>query len=162
MVKLIKKDKVEDYMEDRVIHINELLVAVYDDINIIEETAIKQGAFSDLTIKEIHTIDAIGMYGSKIMSELAQAMKVTMGTLTITVDKLIKKGYVERHRSETDRRIVNVLLTKRGKLAYRIHEKFHHDMVTAVITQFTEAEEDVLISALGKLNDHLKRVYKGE
>lgn len=146
-------------MEDKVVKINDLLVAVYDDITDIEETAIKQGVFSDLSIKEIHTIEAIGMYGSKIMSELAQAMKVTMGTLTITVDKLIKKGYLERHRSETDRRIVNVLLTKRGKLAYRIHEKFHHDMVKAVINQFTQEEEEVLISALGKLNEHLKGVY---
>lgn len=149
-------------MEDKVIKINELLVAVYDDITEIEETAIKQGAFNDLTIKEIHTIEAIGMYSSKIMSELAQAMKVTMGTLTITIDKLIRKGYVERQRSETDRRIVNVLLTKQGKLAYRIHEKFHHDMVKAVIHQFTGEEEEVLISALDKLNEHLKRIYKGE
>lgn len=146
-------------MEDKVIKINDLLVAVYDDITYIEETAIKQGTFSDLSIKEIHTIEAIGMYGSKIMSELAQAMKVTMGTLTITVDKLIKKGYLERHRSETDRRIVNVLLTKRGKLAYRIHEKFHHDMVKATINQFTAEEEEALISALSKLNDHLKDIY---
>ena len=103
-------------MDDKIIKINDLLVAVYDDIIDIEETAIKQGVFSDLSIKEIHTIEQIGMYGSKIMSELAQAMKVTMGTLTITVDKLIKKGYLERRRSETDRRIVNVLLTQEASL----------------------------------------------
>lgn len=148
-------------MDDKIIMINDLLVAVYDDIIDIEETAIKQGVFSDLSIKEIHTIEQIGMYGSKIMSELAQAMKVTMGTLTITVDKLIKKGYLERRRSETDRRIVNVLLTKRGKLAYRVHEKFHHDMVKAIVNRFTDEEEEILIRALGKLNDHLKDVYAG-
>lgn len=146
-------------MDDKIIKINDLLVEVYDDIVDIEEKAIKQGVFSDLSIKEIHTIEQIGMYGSKIMSELAQAMKVTMGTLTITVDKLIKKGYLERRRSETDRRIVNVLLTTRGKLAYRIHEKFHHDMVKAIMNQFTDEEEEILIRALGKLNDHLKDVY---
>lgn len=147
-------------MEENVITINELLVAVYDDITQIEETAIKQGTFRDLTIKEIHTIEAVGMYGSKIMSELAQAMKVTMGTLTITVDKLIKKGYMERKRSENDRRIVNVLLTKKGKLAYRIHEKFHLDMVNAVMENFSVKEEEVLIAALDKLNHHLKDVYQ--
>jgi len=148
-------------MEDSVLKINKLLVAVYDDITEIEETAIKQGTFSDLTIKEIHTIEGIGMYGSKTMSELAQAMKVTMGTLTITVDKLIKKGYLERQRSEADRRIVNVLLTKRGKLAYRIHEKFHLEMVKSVLKNFTVEDEEILIAALDKLNHHLKDVYHG-
>lgn len=146
-------------MGDKIVEVNSLLVAVYDDIYNIEEAALKSGVFKDLSIKEIHTIEAVGMYGSKIMSELAQAMKVTMGTLTTTVDKLIKKGYVERKRSETDRRIVNVTLTKRGKLAYRIHEKFHHDMVKAVVNAFTEEEEEVLVRALSKLNTYLLNTY---
>lgn len=145
-------------MEDKVGRINELFVAVYSDITNIEETAIRQGMFQDLSIKEIHTIEAIGMYGSRIMSELAQAMRVTMGTLTVTVDKLIQKGYLERQRSEKDRRIVNVLLTKRGKLAYRIHEKFHRDMVKKVIGQFNEEEETLLMSVLGKLYEFMKDV----
>lgn len=145
-------------MDDKIIKMNDLLVAVYEDIVDIEETAIKRGVFHDLSIREIHTIEQIGLYGSKIMSELAQAMKVTMGTLTISVDKLIKKGYLERRRSETDRRIVHVVLTKRGKLVYRIHEKFHHDMVKAIMNQFTDEEEEILIRALGKLNDHLREI----
>lgn len=145
-------------MEDKVGRINELFVAVYSDITNVEETAIRQGMFQDLSIKEIHTIEAIGMYGSKIMSELAQAMRVTMGTLTVTVDKLIQKGYLVRQRSEKDRRIVKVLLTKRGKLAYRIHEKFHRDMVKTVMGQFSEEEETLLMSVLGKLNEFMKDV----
>lgn len=145
-------------MEDKVGRINELFVAVYHDITNVEEAAIKQGMFQDLSIKEIHTIEAIGMYGSKIMSELAQAMKVTMGTLTVTVDKLIQKGYLERQRSETDRRIVKVLLTKKGKLAYRFHEKFHRDMVKTVIKDFNDEEERLLLFVLGKLNDFIKEI----
>jgi DNA-binding MarR family transcriptional regulator len=93
------------------------------------------------------------------MSEIAAGLDITMGTLTIAVDRLIKKGYLERSRSETDRRIVNVNLTKRGKLAYRIHEKFHMDMVKAIMMDFTPAEEEILLTALSKLNKHLKVIY---
>ncbi|NLK74502.1 MAG: MarR family transcriptional regulator [Clostridiales bacterium] len=146
-------------MKDKFVEINDLLVEIYDDVIRIEEYSIKQGVFSDISITEIHTIEAVGLYGSKTMSEIAAQLEITMGTLTTAVDKLIKKGYLERSRSEVDRRIVNVSLTKRGKLAYRIHEKFHMDMVKAVMEDMTEAEEEVLLTALRKLNKHLKEIY---
>lgn len=146
-------------MKEKLVKINNMLVEVYDDINHIEEYSIRSGAFSDLSITEIHTIEAVGLYGSKTMSEIAAQLEITMGTLTIAVDKLIRKGYVERNRSITDRRIVNVSLTKRGKLAYRIHEKFHIDMVRAIMEDFTEDEEEILLRALYKLNSHLKEIY---
>ncbi len=146
-------------MKEKFLEINKLLVEIYDDVNHIEEYSIKQGAFSDLSITEIHTIEAVGLYGTKTMSEIAGALDITMGTLTTAVDKLIRKGYLERSRSDTDRRIVNVGLTKRGKLAYRIHEKFHMDMVKAIMSDFSEEEEEILLTALKKLNIHLKSIY---
>jgi DNA-binding MarR family transcriptional regulator len=146
-------------VKEKYIEINKMLVEVYDDVNHIEEYSIKKGAFSDLSITEIHTIEAVGLYGSKTMSEVAAELEITMGTLTTAVDKLIKKNYMERSRSNTDRRIVNISLTKRGKLAYRIHEKFHLDMVEAVMNDFTAEEEEILLIALRKLNKHLKDIY---
>ena len=146
-------------MNEKLIEINKMLVEIYDDVNNIEEYSIKQGAFSDISITEIHTVEAVGLYGSKTMSEVAMELGITMGTLTTAVDKLIKKGYLERSRSSTDRRIVNVRLTNRGKLAYRIHEKFHLDMVKAIMMDFTPQEEEVLLTALSKLNKHLKEIY---
>ncbi|MDF2941594.1 MAG: hypothetical protein K0S01_452 [Herbinix sp.] len=148
-------------MKEKLVAINKMLVEVYDDVNHIEEYSIKQGNFSDLSITEIHTVEAVGLYGSKTMSEISALLEITMGTLTTAVDKLIKKGYMERSRSNTDRRIVNVSLTKRGKLAYRIHEKFHLDMVQAIMLDFTQEEEEILLIALGKLNKHLKEIYLG-
>ena len=148
-------------MYEKLVQINKILVEVYDDVNNIEEYSIKKGVFNDLSITEIHTIEAVGLYGSKTMSEVSAELEITMGTLTIAVDKLIKKGYLERCRSLTDRRIVNINLTKRGKLAYRIHEKFHLDMVQAIMLDFNPQEEEILLIALSKLNKHLKEIYSG-
>jgi DNA-binding MarR family transcriptional regulator len=149
-------------MKEKLLEINQMLVEIYDDINYIEEYSIKHGTFNDISITEIHTITAVGLYCSKTMSEIAATLDITMGTLTIAVDKLIKKGYLERNRSSTDRRIVNVSLTKRGKLVYRIHEKFHLDMVQSIMNDFSPDEEEILLSALSKLNKHLKDIYFNE
>lgn len=141
-----------------IVKLNELLVNVYDDIEEIETKSLRSGAFKDLSITEIHTIEAIGLTGEKSMSEIAADLNITTGTLTTAIDKLIKKGYVVRNRSEADRRIVYIALTKRGKLAYRIHESFHYRMVRSVITDLTEEEVQALIKGLNSLNIYLKKV----
>lgn len=142
--------------------VNELLVQLFNDILQIEEHTLREGVISDLSITEIHTIEAIGMYTKRTMSEVAQDLKITVGTLTTAINKLIKKGYVERNRIEEDRRVVLISLTKRGKLAYRLHEKFHEDMVTSSIEGLNLNEEEILTSSLSKINKFLKEKYKLE
>lgn len=139
--------------------INELLVQIFDDILQIEEKTLQSGHLSDLSVTEMHTIEAIGMYTKRTMSEVAQDLKITVGTLTTAVNKLIKKGYVERKRIEEDRRVVLVELTKKGKLAFRLHEKFHSDMVETTINGLSDEEQKILISSLEKLNEFIKCKY---
>jgi DNA-binding MarR family transcriptional regulator len=46
--------------------------------------------------------------------DLVRATLVTSGTMTNRVDRLVERGLVERHRSETDRRGVRVRITPTG------------------------------------------------
>ncbi|MDD7793275.1 MarR family winged helix-turn-helix transcriptional regulator [Clostridium sp. 'White wine YQ'] len=136
--------------------INELLVKIFNDILVIEQKTLKNGVLNDLSVTEIHTIEAIGMYTARNMSEVAADLKITLGTLTTAINKLIKKGYVERNRIETDRRVVQVQLTKKGKLAYRLHEKFHGDMIKDIVDGLEPAEEEILVTSLSKLSKFFK------
>ena len=140
--------------------INELLVQLFTDVIQIEEQTLKNGILSDISITEIHTIEAIGAYSETSMSEIAQKLKITVSTLTTAINKLIKKGYVERKRIEEDRRVVLVKLTKRGKLAFRLHEKFHGEMINNAIEGLSIEEEELLISSLNKINDFFYEKYK--
>jgi DNA-binding MarR family transcriptional regulator len=146
-------------MDKKINVLNELLVDLFNDILTIEQNALKEGSFNDLSITEIHTIEAIGMYVARTMSEVAADLKITVSTLSIAINNLVKKGYVERKRIEEDRRVVKIQLTKRGKLAYRIHSKFHSDMIIHTIEGLDESEENVLIDSLEKLNKYFKSQY---
>ncbi|WP_125154184.1 MarR family winged helix-turn-helix transcriptional regulator [Clostridium rectalis] len=142
------------------IHVlNELLVDIFNDILTIEQNALQSGELKDLSVTEIHTIEAIGMYIQRTMTEVASDLKITVGTLSTAINHLVRKGYVERVRCEEDRRIVYIKLTKKGKLAYRIHDKFHKDMIKATISGLSDEEEDILISSMEKLNDFFKNNY---
>lgn len=136
--------------------LNELLVDIFNDILGIEQRALQSGVFNDLSVTEMHTIEAIGMYKPRTMTEVSVELNITLGTLTTAVGHLVVKGYVDRKRSEQDRRLVFIKLTKKGKLAYRIHGKFHSNMVKEAIEGLNEKQEEILIRSLEKLNVFFK------
>ncbi|MGL5616543.1 MAG: MarR family winged helix-turn-helix transcriptional regulator [Sarcina sp.] len=139
--------------------LNKLFVEVFNDILVIEQQSLKNGILSDLSVTEIHTIEAIGYKESKTMSEIANNLNITVGTLTTAINKLIKKEYVERKRIETDRRVVLVQLTRKGKMAYRIHERFHREMINNTLSSLNSEEERVLVEALEKMTIFFKEKY---
>ena len=132
--------------------LNRLFVELFRDINNIEEQQIRTGEFKNLTLNDMHVINAIGTEKAKNMSSVAKALNVTMGTLTIAVNGLVKKGFVDRVRSEEDRRVVLVSLTAKGKKAFARHQKFHADMIDVIVEQISPKEQEILAKSLDHLN----------
>lgn len=95
--------------------LNEVLVRLFNDIMDIEQKAIITPEFKDITNNDMHVIDAIGVGTPKNMSTIARELSVTVGTLTIAMNSLVKKGYVMRERSNEDRRVVYISLSEKGK-----------------------------------------------
>ena len=140
--------------------LNKLLVQLFNDILHIEENSLKNIDLIDLSMTEIHTIEAIGIKDAKSMGEIAHDLRITVGTLSAAITKLIKKGYVERKRTEEDRRVVLVSLTSKGENVYREHQVFHEEMICAMLSNFSDEEEQVLSKSLEKLNTFFEEKYK--
>ena len=132
--------------------LNDALVNLFRDVMDLEEKAIITEEFQDITNNDMHVIQAIGIGEPKNMSTIAKTLSVTVGTLTIAMNSLVKKGYVTRERGKEDRRVVYISLSEKGRNAYQYHEKFHHDMIDAILQDLTSAETESLVSALAKLN----------
>ena len=130
---------------------NDVLVRLFNEIMDIEERAIITEEFKDITNNDMHVIEAIGISTMKNMSTIARALSVTVGTLTISINSLVKKGYVVRNRSEKDRRVVYISLTEKGRKAYRHHEEFHKKMIDAMTKDLSQEETQVLVKALTNL-----------
>ena len=90
------------------------------------------------------------------MSSVAREISVTVGTLTIAMNNLVKKGYVQRVRSQEDRRVVLVSLSEKGEKAYFHHKSFHQKMVLAVLKDLNVQETEALTAALEKLQKFIK------
>ena len=140
--------------------LNEVLVKLFRDINTIEERAIKTGEYKELTVNDMHVIEAIDIYEAKNMTTVAKSLSVTTGTLTISVNGLVKKGYVERTRSDEDRRVVLISLTEKGRKAFAQHQRFHQEMIDAVVEGLNQEEQVILEKALRNVNQFFRMIGK--
>ncbi|OUO90471.1 MarR family transcriptional regulator [Gordonibacter sp. An230] len=128
-----------------------LLSGTFNSILRIEERSLDNRLTHGLTITEVHTIVAMGLHERSPMNVVAARLGVTLATLTTAVAKLVRKGFVERSRSEDDRRVVLVSLTKKGRQVLRAHNLFHHQMIDEALADLSEEEERVLAEALAKV-----------
>ena len=136
--------------------LNEVLVHLFNHTMEIEEKSLIRGEFKDISMNDMHIINAIGMGEPKNMSTIAKLVGVTVGTLTIAMNNLVKKGYVTRTRSEKDRRVVLVSLDKKGCLAFQKHEEFHLKMIEAMRQGLDEEQCMTLIHAMENLKNYFK------
>ena len=133
--------------------LNSVLVDLFNDILNIEERALITEEFKDM-----HIIVAIGIEEPRTMSTISKSLGVTMGTLTVGINGLVKKGYVIRKRGEKDRRIVYASLTDKGIAAYRHHENFHKDMIGHITKDLTKEEAEVLTKTFIRLEDFFHQI----
>ncbi len=113
----------------------------------------------ELTIGEINTIIVIGIE-MKTMSEIANKLGVSFGTPTITIDRLIKKEYVERIRDVgDDRRQVFIKLSAKGMEIYNSVVALKERVSEKIFGILTDSERQAAISILSKVNNQFNELF---
>lgn len=138
--------------------LNTLLVTLFQEIMNIEQKALITGEFKDITINDMHVIEAIGVAGPQTSSAVARRLSVTVGTLTKAIDRLTRNKYVLRERSDEDKRLVLLSLTEKGDRAYFHHQNFHKEMVRSALDGFSDKETGILVKSLGGLVDYFRGI----
>jgi len=143
--------------------LNEILIDTYNNILNVEEDLLKHSTNIDLSINEMHLIESVGKNKNdgKTISDLARSLNITLPSVTIAINKLVKKNYVKKEKSNTDGRMVIVRLTDKGRRIDRIHQYFHNKMVKEISKEMTNHEKEVLIHGMEKLNGFFKKKLSG-
>lgn len=139
--------------------LNKLFTATYNNIGKYEEATLKNAANNDLSLSEYHFIECIGLCSGedgRTIGDIAQYMDVTLPTVTVAINKLEKKGYVTKNKSESDGRVVNIKLTRQGQKMNAAHRYFHKHMVRVVGNHFNDEELKILIRCMSIINDMFK------
>ena len=138
--------------------VNDYLTSIFNNVLVIEESSLRGSQFKDVSIKEMHTIDVIGTMPNATPSDISKELLVTLGTVTTSLNNLERKGYIERRRSSIDRRVVHLSLTKKGRLLYRLHKRFHNRMVMQVVEGMSPEEKNGMQKGLQNLYNFLEEL----
>jgi DNA-binding MarR family transcriptional regulator len=138
--------------------INDLLVEVFNHILSIEAEALRNRGIK-LSMNEIHVVEAISKTEEPTMTHLARRLRVTVGTLTTAMNRLVEKGYCTRYREAEDKRKVFISLTQKAKEALVIHDQFHDEMIEATIRDMNLDEDEVLLQSLENISNYFKNKY---
>ena len=138
--------------------INELLVEVFHHILSIEGQMLRERGVN-LSMSEVHVLEAISKTEEATMGNIASRLRVTVGTLTTAINRLVQKGYVDRYRDKDDKRKVFVFLTEQAKEVMETHDQFHEEMINAVINDLNLEEDEVLLKSLTNISNFFKEKY---
>ncbi|NLC16863.1 MAG: MarR family transcriptional regulator [Clostridiales bacterium] len=141
--------------------LNKLLVDTYRSILKVEESTIKSSRILNLSINEMHMLESIAKNEKGVtISDIAQDLDITLPSVTVAINKLQRKGYVQKIKNSDDGRKVNVVLTKLGKKVNAVHQYFHEQMTKDISREFTKEEKNILLKGVFKLNEFFNSKIK--
>lgn len=114
-----------------------------------------------LSSTQTHIIEYLGGYGDENKSDppkmntIANKMGITTGSLTVAIDILEKKGYVERKAKPDDRRAYRITLTENGNQLYREHRRFHLELTENGTADFSEEEKKAFADYLQRFTENI-------
>ncbi len=118
----------------------------------VEGYAEKSIAQLEMCGSDFAVLEALLHKGPLPVNEIGKKVLLTSGSITVAVDRLEKRGLVERRAHGSDRRARIVHLTKLGgKVISRIFADHAADMEHLVAASLTRGERETLIRLLKKI-----------
>lgn len=143
--------------------LNYFFVNTFNQILSWEERALQKSGIQNLSVKEVHIIEAtkaLEMEEKNTMTHIAKRLDISVGALTTAVNTLVKKEYLKRASDKNDRRIVKIELTESGEEVYQRHQIFHKEMIQEVLTVLDEDSVETLTDSLQKLSEFFQEYRK--
>ena len=129
----------------------ELIEIITELISDLEAEFIKKYQEEGFTARQIVYIDTINMLGNPNLGEIARALKLSKPSVTVIVDKLASKGYIEKFQSDEDRRSFHVHLSAKGKKLVKMHGQTHNKIVEILENNLDSKDLKNLVTILNKV-----------
>ena len=138
----------------------ELMALICDLFNIamdIQEIYLRNSKYSELSMSEMHVIEAVYLESEPTMTNVDKRLMVTVGTLTTAVNRIVQKGFLERHKSPLDKRIVMLALTLKGRDALNVHDDFHKQLEKMILEPFEQEDYSWVMERMAMINKNLQK-----
>ena len=125
--------------------------------DLFEVAQASSGEAVSINKQECRVINMVGQYQPLMMREIAERAKLSITNTTGIVDKLVKRKYLRRDRSDEDRRIVRIFLTSEGEKIYTMEIENYRRVSQAILNGLEEPEQQEMLRMMQKVAVHLNR-----
>jgi DNA-binding MarR family transcriptional regulator len=124
------------------------LRATFGELKCIgSERLVRQG----ISMSQLHVLNLLDRHGEMAMSHLADMLDVSMSAASGLVDRIEERGYVERIRVPSDRRVVIARVTDSGRRVLDDVDSVQTEMLSHILDHVDDARLTRLAAAMADL-----------
>lgn len=106
----------------------------------------------NLTRGEFAVLDALFFKGPLLLGDVQRKILVSSSGITYLIDRLEKRGLVQRQPSPDDRRAVYAALTDEGERYFKTIFPWHANGLAELFSSFTSEEQDLFLGLMQRLS----------
>ena len=144
--------------QNLIANLGDLFFEFQSKLPFYEREYLKAYNITDVTPTEVKVLYIIGLSNTKSMSDIAKKLHITKGSLSITINSLVNKGYVIRTRNKQDRRIIILYLTNKSLDAVKTYSKFYELLIARLVKVLSAEKLLTLNDVLFELNNLLEDI----
>ncbi|GGH20805.1 DNA-binding transcriptional regulator, MarR family [Cribrihabitans marinus] len=105
-----------------------------------------------LTAAQFRVLQVVAEKGQTTAKEISQQMRVSQATVTALVDKLVGHGLVQRIKSLTDRRQINIVITETGRRTIESAPDALQQRYVREFTALSDWEQSMIVAVLERVS----------
>ena len=108
-----------------------------------------------LSAMEAFALEVIGMLGKPTVGQFAEFLNISQSNATYKVNSLIKKGYIERLNSTTDRREYHLVLSEKYYNYINLMNNYQMEVLSRIEERFSGEDVEKFDEMLRVIADEL-------
>ena len=137
--------------------INSFLVDVFNDVLRLEEDDLAKGPYKNLSVSEMHVLDAVNEIQKKQgfcrVSDISSYMNTTLPSITKLVQELEERNLLVKQADEKDKRVINLTLTEEGKEFVELRVTHFHGEWASRLPDLDDAVVDEFVHAITRMQE---------
>ena len=108
-----------------------------------------------LTAMEAFSLEIIKMLENPTVGQFADFLNISQSNATYKVNSLIRKGYLERQNSSTDRREYHLVLSEKYYRYEELFTSYEHTVIERIRQRFGQEDLEKFDEILGVISQEL-------
>jgi DNA-binding MarR family transcriptional regulator len=117
----------------------------------------KKTIVHDVTFPQMKVLWLLSVMPECKMTDLANNLSVTLPTATSIIDTLVRKDLVKRLGVKGDRRMVALMLSRRGGSIVEAHKRYRRGQLEGVFSRLSHADQKEFLRSLERIYTVLEK-----